>query len=1038
MGMNNPWRGLASYDDPANINKRHFEFCGRDDEASQLVRLIDNSLFVTLYGRTGVGKTSLLKAGVFPVLRLQNYFPLYIRLSQGDKDKSYSEIIVTEIENNNHLKVKRQNDADLINTDGKSSTYLWDYFCQTKFYDDKNNEVYPVLVMDQFEEIFVSQDLTEKGKANLLLRQIYALLSDDYVLLDKVNFSDETNYRFVASIREDNLYLLEDCIDEHSLSIYKEDRYRLRPMKEQQAKNAILIPGKDCIEELEKDTIANLIIESAKDKDSTISSLMLSFICSQLYDKVAADSDKPLISIKLFNEHLAESKRLLSEFYLQHTSKKQRKIIEENFLTEDGHRKPSMITIPHSDDLVNKYKIMQDAKTENGDGLELVHDKLAEVVYMHRRQRDSKTFRYVLSGIIGLILFVLFGLSIILSWSSSIPTGSPSLLAINKIPVSNKVDSFVNDRIVNTTLSYNKDIKNVYLEEKVDSISSLSLSDEQKLIVSPKNKIIKSDFFYRYNNGDSVQYLYYIDNPQIAIWTQKDIKWSDSLRLPKGIKEIKVDGWKTFKASIHAPYYGERDIVIKRESDFKYVKQDKRIQSVTIRNVSNVPYSQFEGCINLITADLGADKMELNSSCFKGCVNLREVIFPKRLVGNYNSNEFYGCFNLAKIVLPDEVEYPERLGQMFQWCPNIKEITYHSENTNFKEHEDGIVYYHSKNETFPVFFYKCKEANWGEPKKGGYWIVDARVMYNAEQINIIPNLFNEETQSAISVNGNDVGYNLFKKGNNPYLFVPFERREYIFLDYNPDLKEIHSPIADPWLFELKHPIMEDMSNVTLFVPYGCKDAYYESGKFKEYKEIREDALMKRVVSTAHYYWAGVKWTFGTLSWLLYPIVLLLLAILAFIFYKLKIYQMKRKGVVSKSKAILNAIWADIAAVIGFVPVYYCIYWIGINHYRINYKLMVMLMLIVLLAFAYFVMRLVTDTIIRKLYWPLLLVVVVVFGFVSLYYVYHWGDSLSYYNYQCICLSSFFGGLSGYLCAYLAVFAGNGKILNKVKRWRLNL
>ena len=89
MNNNNPWRGLVSYDDPAN--SKHYEFCGRDEEASQLVRLIDNSLFVTVYGRTGVGKTSLLKAGVFPVLRLHNYIPLYIRLSQGSKEKSYAE-----------------------------------------------------------------------------------------------------------------------------------------------------------------------------------------------------------------------------------------------------------------------------------------------------------------------------------------------------------------------------------------------------------------------------------------------------------------------------------------------------------------------------------------------------------------------------------------------------------------------------------------------------------------------------------------------------------------------------------------------------------------------------------------------------------------------------------------------------------------------------------------------------------------------------------------------------------------------------------
>lgn len=147
--------------------------------------------------------------------------------------------------------------------------------------------------------------------------------------------------------------------------------------------------------------------------------------------------------------------------------------------------------------------------------------------------------------------------------------------------------------------------------------------------------------------------------------------------------------------------------------------------------------------------------------------------------------------------------------------------------------------------------------------------------------------------------------------------------------------------------------------------------------------------------------------------------------------------MKRRGVISKRKAVYSACWADMAAIIGFVPVYWCIYWIGINHYKLSYKLISSLMLVVLMIFGYFVTRLIIDTIKKKMYWPILLGVVVILGFICLYYVYQWGNTLSYYNYQCICLSSFFGGLSGYLCAYLAVFAGNGSILNKMKRWRLN-
>ena len=674
---------------------------------------------------------------------------------------------------------------------------------------------------------------------------------------------------------------------------------------------------------------------------------------------------------------------------------------------------------------------MQDAKIGNEDGLELVHDKLAEVVYMHRRQRDSNKFRYALCCFLGVILVALFGLSIFLSWNSSVPFYN-SKIAINKKPISIKVDSFIDDKKLNVKL-YNTDvnIKNIYIGEHVDSILSLSLNGEQRLFVSSKNQKIKSDYVYRYNAEDSVQYLYYTYNPEIAIWTQKYISSSDSLRLPKGIARIVVGGGKTFMAPRHVPYYGERDIVITKESDFRYVKQDKRIQTLTIRNVSNVPYSQFEGCINLTYADLGVDEMELESSCFKGCVNLHEVILPKKLVGKYHSDEFFGCFNLKKITLPDEVEYAEGLTKLFTWCPNIKDIkdVSISEHSHFRKGDDGIIYYDS----IPVIVTTCKSKDWVS-KDSTLRIIDAIVVHDSTQINILPQYlekdhFDDGKTNVVYHNHVDSILDLSMTFNS----------RYIYANYNPNLKEIHLPIANPELLELSLPFMEDKSNITLFVPYGCKEAYYKSGIFTEYREIKEDTLMKRIASTVQYYWDGIKWTFGAFSWLLYPIVFISLALLAFIFYKLRVYQMKRRGIVSKRSAIFSAFLADIAAIMGFVPVYWCIYWIGVNHYRISHQLICVSMLIILLAFAFIVMRLICDTIKKRLYWPLLLVIVVILGFACLYYVVQWGDSheYTYYQNQCICLSSFFGGFSGYLCAYLVVFAGNGKILNKMKRWKLN-
>lgn len=55
-------------------------FFGRDAEiAESFVRVRDN-LLTTLYGQSGLGKSSLLGAGLLPKLRVEQFRPVQIRL----------------------------------------------------------------------------------------------------------------------------------------------------------------------------------------------------------------------------------------------------------------------------------------------------------------------------------------------------------------------------------------------------------------------------------------------------------------------------------------------------------------------------------------------------------------------------------------------------------------------------------------------------------------------------------------------------------------------------------------------------------------------------------------------------------------------------------------------------------------------------------------------------------------------------------------------------------------------------------------------
>ena len=73
-----PWLGLASFTEEA----RGY-FYGREDEVAELARRVQRKLLTVLFGMSGLGKTSILRAGLVPRLREQGYCPIYVRVDYG-------------------------------------------------------------------------------------------------------------------------------------------------------------------------------------------------------------------------------------------------------------------------------------------------------------------------------------------------------------------------------------------------------------------------------------------------------------------------------------------------------------------------------------------------------------------------------------------------------------------------------------------------------------------------------------------------------------------------------------------------------------------------------------------------------------------------------------------------------------------------------------------------------------------------------------------------------------------------------------------
>src|SRR5262245_14140008 len=75
VNADNPWPGLLSF---READREFFE--GRRTETEELLRLVMRERLTVLFALSGLGKSSLLQAGLFPLLRRENILPVYVRL----------------------------------------------------------------------------------------------------------------------------------------------------------------------------------------------------------------------------------------------------------------------------------------------------------------------------------------------------------------------------------------------------------------------------------------------------------------------------------------------------------------------------------------------------------------------------------------------------------------------------------------------------------------------------------------------------------------------------------------------------------------------------------------------------------------------------------------------------------------------------------------------------------------------------------------------------------------------------------------------
>jgi hypothetical protein len=340
VDANHPWLGLASFTEET----REY-FHGREEEVAELARRVQRKLLTVLFGQSGLGKTSILRAGLVPRLRPEGYCPVYVRIDYAPESPTPAEQIKQAI-----IQATRAAGAWTqpgVAVEGES---LWEFLHHRDdvLYDQSGRTLVPLLIFDQFEEIFTIAQSDDAGRQraaqfledladlveNRAPKALEAKLDEDDEAVAQFDFA-RADYRILIALREDYLAHLEGV--KSNMPSITQNRMRLARMTGAQALSAVMKPGGRLVTQEVAEAIVRFIAGGAELRNAEVEPSLLSLICRELNNARIAQG-RSEISADL----LAGSRdTILSEFYERALGDQPagvRQVIEDNLLTESGFR----------------------------------------------------------------------------------------------------------------------------------------------------------------------------------------------------------------------------------------------------------------------------------------------------------------------------------------------------------------------------------------------------------------------------------------------------------------------------------------------------------------------------------------------------------------------------------------------------------------------------------------------------------------------------------------------------------------------------
>lgn len=427
-----------------------YRFKGRAEESQELFRLIVRNDFTVCYAESGEGKTSLLNAGVFPLLRENMYFPIAITFTSDDYQvtpDNFSTIIDRCIKDS----IAEYNDKNKgINVEYRlCSTDFQGLDCQAELQQELSKYSWwklrnykpqamgltftPVFVFDQFEEVFNMpgsivwtkkffdwlEDVSSDSCPDEIVKKIRAIIG---TIAAFPAIKEEKDFKAVFSLRKEfigelDYWGMQKCF----IPSLKDNRYCLKALTYEGAKK-VMTQQERFDEEKVEQILTHFVSRYSREPEKTIKE-QLPIIPALLLSVVCDSWEKDISSFaKLSTEEISQSlNKVLEKFYDDTIDAVIKEFNHQNASPSDSDSICKDIDVAMFDlvdvngkrvrvkavttlgtismetdrrfsivkykEILNQHRIVKITKIDGEDYVEIVHDCLCPIIAKRREMR---------------------------------------------------------------------------------------------------------------------------------------------------------------------------------------------------------------------------------------------------------------------------------------------------------------------------------------------------------------------------------------------------------------------------------------------------------------------------------------------------------------------------------------------------------------------------------------------------------------------------------------------------------------------------